>query len=57
MKTKQLGKIVTSATGLRKMANILQKKYKIKGNVEVEAYLSYYTKSKKKTIGILIGSK
>ena len=57
MNRKNIGKIVASATGLRRMANALQKKYKTKRNVEVDCYVTSYKKDgkRKKTIGIKIG--
>lgn len=54
MKSKNLGKVITSATGLRRMANALQRRYKTKGDVEVEAYISYYPDDKKQVLGIIL---
>jgi len=51
-----LGKLIISATGLRKMANALQKKHKTKGDVLVNAYVEYWMEKNKAkyTIGIKI---
>jgi len=45
-KNKKLGKLVLSATGLRKMANYLQKQYKTKGDIQLECEIIYYDKLK-----------
>lgn len=52
-KRKYLGKLTVSATGLRRMANYLQKKAKTKNNVSVKCYIEDYDEYK--TLGILIG--
>jgi len=49
---KQLGKIVMSATQLRRMANLIQQSYGTKDNVEVKASISYIEENKK-TLGII----
>lgn len=41
MKNKKLGKLILSATGLRKMANYLQKQYKTKGDVLIDCEKVY----------------
>ncbi len=48
--------VTVSATGLRRMANALQKKRKTKGNTIVKATIETWKDNKKtiKTIGILI---
>ncbi len=48
--------VTVSATGLRRMANALQKKNKTKGDVIVEATIETYKQKGKtiKTIGIVI---
>ena len=53
---KCLGKVIISATGLRLIANALQKEKKTKGDVLVKCYIEkYYKEGKiKRTIGILI---
>jgi len=52
-KDKQLGKIVMSATQLRRMANEIQQSYGTKDNVEIKAVLSYRGKGNEKTLGII----
>lgn len=49
-----LGKLVVSATGLRRMASALQKRYKTKGDVELKHFITCWkVKSKiKRTLGI-----
>ena len=56
IKHKKLGKLIFSATGLRKMANALQKKHKTKGDVLVNCYTEKWKKNNKTkyTIGIEI---
>jgi len=60
-KQKYLGKLIFSATGLRKMANALQKKNKTKGDVKVKCYIEKfkykYDGEIYKTIGIDIKGK
>lgn len=51
-KTKRLGKLSLSATGLRRMANAIQKKYKTKGDVVLECYIETYDKLK--TLGCIL---
>lgn len=51
MKKKYLGKLIISATGLRKMANHLQKEKKSKGDIEVKGFVCQYSKNNK-TFGI-----
>lgn len=54
LRTKNLGKCQVSPTGLRRMANTIQKKYQTKGNVDLEVLVTEYkTKNKtKRTFGI-----
>jgi len=56
-KYKNLGKVTVSATGLRRMANWLQKEYKTKHNVEVAATVTAWSEDNKikRTIGITKG--
>lgn len=51
-----IGNITLSATGLRHMANALQKQYKTKGDVIVKAYIHKWYEGKKsyKTLGIKV---
>ena len=44
MRKKYLGKLLISPTGLRKMANWLQKKRKTKGDIKVKGFVCEYTK-------------
>lgn len=55
-KAQNLGKLTISATGLRRMANGLQKNKKTKGNVLTECYVEKWTEDGKihKTLGIKI---
>lgn len=46
MLKKKLGKLVLSATGLRKMANYLQKQYKTKGDILIDCSIITYNKQK-----------
>lgn len=50
MKNKNLGKLTISATGLRKMASALEKKYKTKSDVKINTFIVNYKNGK--TIGI-----
>ena len=54
MKTKKLGLCQVSATGLRRMANAIQKKYRTKGNVDLELSITEYRSKneRKRTFGI-----
>ena len=52
MKQKKIGKLIISATGLRSMADALEKKYKTKGDVKVDTFVENHNDGK--TIGILI---
>jgi len=58
MKRQYLGKLIFSATGLRKMANYLQRETKTKGDVKVKTYICINPPDKEgkiikvKTIGI-----
>lgn len=52
MKNKKIGKLIMLATGLRSMADALEKKYKTKGDVKVNTFVSNC--NGEKTIGILI---
>jgi len=54
MKNKKLGVCQVSPTGLRRMANAIQKKYQTKGNVDLELSVTEYrAKNKiKRTFGI-----
>lgn len=56
IKHKKLGKLIFSASGLRKMANALQKKHKTKGDVETDCYVEKWKEDSKTkyTIGIQI---
>ena len=56
MKFKKLGKLIVSATGLRKMANALQKNHKTKGDVLTDCYLEKWKDNNKTkyTIGIKV---
>ncbi len=49
---KKIGKLITSATGLRRMADALEKKYKTRGNVKVDTFVENY--DGEKTIGIIV---
>jgi len=50
IKKDNLGKMTVSATGLRRIANAIQKKFKTKGDVKLNSFVCYY--SKLKTLGI-----
>lgn len=56
IKHKSLGKLVISASGLRKMANALQKNHKTKGDVLVNTYVEKWKENGKTkyTIGMKI---
>jgi hypothetical protein len=56
IREKPLGKLIMSATGLRKIANYLQKKCKTKGDIVCECYVEKWKDKKeiKRTIGVLI---
>jgi hypothetical protein len=43
---KKLGRLVLSATGLRRMANYLQKQYKTKGDVSIKCGIAVFDKMK-----------
>lgn len=47
---KKLGKLTISPTGLRRMANAIQKKHKTKDDVKLEGFVVSYPKLK--TIGL-----
>lgn len=49
---KKLGKLIISPTGLRRMANAIQKKYKTKDDVKIDTFMCQYPELK--TIGIVL---
>lgn len=55
-KDEYLGKLIVSATGLRKMANALQKKNGTKGDVLTECFVEKWKENGKikRTIGIKV---
>lgn len=49
---KNLGNLTISATGLRRIANAIQKQYKTNGDVKLKIFICTYPKLK--TIGIIL---
>ncbi len=52
MTKRKIGKLIISASGLRRMADALEKKHKTSGDIKVDTFIEI--RDDKKTIGIII---